>query len=158
MGLRKLDDAEPCAASSAPSVRSRRAKNARLVSGSLCCLSHHLKLLLSSDMTVLTQPRKTKLQRSVVVILFCVIAFLFWPIRCDNGSCYLFEPSTATAPLERLDRELVVAKRAQEDTTWIDTYLPDWHSNIYVVDDPKAKLRVPTNKGREAMVFLTCVP
>ncbi|KAB5528817.1 hypothetical protein GE09DRAFT_1148528 [Coniochaeta sp. 2T2.1] len=109
-------------------------------------------------MTVLAPRRSTKLQRSVVVILLCVVAFLFWPLRCNDGSCYLSEPSPSTSaatPLERPNRELVVAKQEREDTTWIDKYLPDWHSNIYVVDDPKAKLTVPTNKGREAMIYLT---
>ena len=44
-----------------------------------------------------------------------------------------------------------------EDTSWVHEYLPDWPSSIYVVDDPKAPLTVPKNKGHEAMVYLTYV-
>lgn len=55
------------------------------------------------------------------------------------------------------DVELVVASMKKENVTWLNDYLLDWKKNIYVVDDPNARLTVPVNKGREAMVFLTCV-
>lgn len=55
----------------------------------------------------------------------------------------------------RSDAELVVASLEAEDTSWISTHLPDWYSHIYIVDNPRARLRVPENKGREAMVYLT---
>lgn len=61
-------------------------------------------------------------------------------------------PSPPDAPVE-----IVVASLKREDTSWLHEYLPDWGRSIYVVDDPKARLRVPKNKGREAMVYLTCV-
>jgi hypothetical protein len=51
--------------------------------------------------------------------------------------------------------ELVVASTKKEDTSWLHTYLPSWHKNIYVADDAGAALTVPKNKGREAMVYLT---
>lgn len=53
------------------------------------------------------------------------------------------------------DVEMVIASMQRENVTWLHDYLKDWKKNIYVVDDPKAPLTVPTNKGREAMVFLT---
>lgn len=53
------------------------------------------------------------------------------------------------------DVEMVIASMQRENITWLHDYLTDWKKNIYVVDDPKARLTVPTNKGREAMVFLT---
>ncbi|KAI1272517.1 hypothetical protein F5Y07DRAFT_379716 [Xylaria sp. FL0933] len=56
---------------------------------------------------------------------------------------------------EGRDLELVVASVKAEDTSWFHAYLPSWHKNIYVADDPSAPLTVPTNKGREAMVYLT---
>ncbi|KAI0808767.1 hypothetical protein GGR55DRAFT_696476 [Xylaria sp. FL0064] len=56
---------------------------------------------------------------------------------------------------EEHDLELVVASVKAEDTSWFHAYLPSWHKNIYVADDPSAPLTVPTNKGREAMVYLT---
>ena len=52
---------------------------------------------------------------------------------------------------------MVVASMKHENVSWLDEYLPEWKKNIYVVDDNKAKLTVPMNKGREAMVFLTYV-
>jgi hypothetical protein len=55
------------------------------------------------------------------------------------------------------DVEMVVATMKKENTSWLQEYLPDWHKNIYVVDDPTADLTVPKNKGREAMVVLTYV-
>ncbi|KAI3317368.1 hypothetical protein HD806DRAFT_515294 [Xylariaceae sp. AK1471] len=51
--------------------------------------------------------------------------------------------------------ELVVASTKKEDTSWLHTFLPAWHKNIYVADDTTAPLTVPKNKGREAMVYLT---
>jgi hypothetical protein len=52
---------------------------------------------------------------------------------------------------------VVVASQASENATWLDEYFPHWEKNIYRVDDPKAPLTVPKNKGRESMVYLTYV-
>jgi hypothetical protein len=52
---------------------------------------------------------------------------------------------------------VVVASQASENATWLNEYFPHWEKNIYRVDDPKAPLTVPTNKGRESMVYLTYV-
>jgi len=51
--------------------------------------------------------------------------------------------------------ELVVASTKKEDTAWVSKHFPDWHPQIYVVNDNNATLTVPKNKGREAMVYLT---
>ncbi len=53
--------------------------------------------------------------------------------------------------------EIVVATTNSENVTWLHDYLLDWPKNIYVVDDRRAALTVPKNKGREAMVILTYV-
>lgn len=52
---------------------------------------------------------------------------------------------------------VVVASQASENATWLTHYFPDWEKNIYRVDDANAPLTVPTNKGRESMVYLTHV-
>jgi hypothetical protein len=67
--------------------------------------------------------------------------------------------TAATPPLDLADDavELVVASMRRENVSWLHDYLPDWKKNIYVVDDPDADLTVPTNKGREAMVFLSYI-
>lgn len=51
--------------------------------------------------------------------------------------------------------ELVVAATQKDNITWLNDYLLAWPKNIYSVDNPKAELTVPKNKGREAMVILT---
>ncbi len=58
---------------------------------------------------------------------------------------------------EKRKTAVVVASQASENATWLDTYFPQWDKFIYHVDDPSAKLTVPKNKGRESMVYLTCV-
>jgi hypothetical protein len=52
---------------------------------------------------------------------------------------------------------VVVASQASENATWIAEAFPEWEQHVYHVDDPKAKLTVPKNKGRESMVYLTYV-
>ena len=53
---------------------------------------------------------------------------------------------------------VVVASLKRDNTSWIREQLPrSWKPSIYVVDDPKADLTVPLNKGREAMVYLTYI-
>jgi hypothetical protein len=52
---------------------------------------------------------------------------------------------------------IVVASQKSEDATWLEKYFPRWEQNIYRVDNPNAPLTVPKNKGRESMVYLTCV-
>lgn len=51
--------------------------------------------------------------------------------------------------------EFVVASMKRDDTSWFKKYIPRWKANIYIVDDSRASLTVPQNKGREAMVYLT---
>jgi hypothetical protein len=52
---------------------------------------------------------------------------------------------------------VVVASQASENATWLTEHFPKWEHNIYRVDDTSAPLTVPKNKGRESMVYLTCV-
>ncbi|KKZ60736.1 hypothetical protein EMCG_04584 [[Emmonsia] crescens] len=55
------------------------------------------------------------------------------------------------------DHELIVAALSTDNTSWLDENLPDWKKNVYIVDNPKATLTVPKNKGRESMVYLTYI-
>lgn len=53
---------------------------------------------------------------------------------------------------------VVVASLKRDNTSWIREQLPRaWKPSIYIVDDQKAELTVPLNKGREAMVYLTYI-
>ena len=66
-----------------------------------------------------------------------------------------------TAPLAEGDQSrgnaLVVASLRKDDTAWLQEgieNLEGWERNIYVVDG-EGDLRVPKNRGREGMVYLT---
>lgn len=56
---------------------------------------------------------------------------------------------------ESYSRTLVIAKTLKEDVSWIFSSLPGENLWVYIVDDEPEKLRIPENKGREAMVYLT---
>ena len=66
-------------------------------------------------------------------------------------------PSPTPSSYAALDRVLVVARQLSENVDWIKSELPDVTAAVYVVDDPTAELRVPANKGHEAMVYLTYI-
>lgn len=55
------------------------------------------------------------------------------------------------------ERALVVAALQMEDVRWTETWAddPSWKTFVHVVDDAEAVNKVPKNKGREAMVYLT---
>ena len=50
---------------------------------------------------------------------------------------------------------LVVASQKDDNTTWLSDYFPQWEKNVYMVDNAESKLKVPKNKGREGMAYLT---
>ncbi|KAF2083794.1 hypothetical protein K490DRAFT_10895, partial [Saccharata proteae CBS 121410] len=54
---------------------------------------------------------------------------------------------------------IVAAARATEDITWMDDLSTKWTPFPYNVDAwfPSPHLRIPTNKGHEAMVYLTFI-
>lgn len=114
-------------------------------------------------MAVVIYHRVSKSPRSLFLFAFVILVLISVPLRCGHGLCGLLgdrsiPPSAADVFVpKRRDVELVVGKLKREDTEWVAKYLPDWPSSEYVVDDPKAKLTVAVNKGREAMVYLTCV-
>ncbi|KAK8039443.1 hypothetical protein PG993_007854 [Apiospora rasikravindrae] len=52
--------------------------------------------------------------------------------------------------------DIVAASLQTDNTAWFHRHLPlSWRKHIYTVDDSRASLTVPKNKGREAMVYLT---
>lgn len=66
------------------------------------------------------------------------------------------QESGKTLPKSR-KTAVVVASQSSENATWLEAHFPEWEKYIYHVDDPKAELTVPKNKGRESMVYLTYV-
>lgn len=55
------------------------------------------------------------------------------------------------------DVDLVVASQMKDNTTWLHDSFADWRKLIYVTNDPNATFTVPSNKGREGMVYLTYI-
>lgn len=55
------------------------------------------------------------------------------------------------------EKAFVVASQKKDDVDWLYDHFSDWTKYQYIVDDPKAELTVPSNKGRESMVYLTYV-
>ncbi|KAF2435406.1 hypothetical protein EJ08DRAFT_580594 [Tothia fuscella] len=72
----------------------------------------------------------------------------------DSNTKY---PHGKPIPNHEYTRMIVVPKKKAEDTTWLDTELPDTPKAVYVVDDWWAPLRPPKNKGNEAMVYLSYI-
>jgi Protein of unknown function (DUF3431) len=54
-------------------------------------------------------------------------------------------------------RILVIGKLKEDDISWIEQELPDLQTAIYIVNDDSDSLRIPKNKGHEAMVYLTYI-
>jgi len=50
---------------------------------------------------------------------------------------------------------VVVAKSEDEDARWLYEHFPQWEKYVYEIDNPAAELKVPKNKGRESMAYLT---
>ncbi|THY92534.1 hypothetical protein D6C92_05788 [Aureobasidium pullulans] len=75
-----------------------------------------------------------------------------------------FVPGTPKDPNAEYTKTLVIGRKKEENTLWVDTELEDMlapkgplRTAIYVVDDKDAELHPPKNKGHEAMVYLTYI-
>jgi hypothetical protein len=68
-----------------------------------------------------------------------------------------FQPGTPKASPYEYSRTLVIGRVSDEDISWVDRELPGLNTSIYQVDAPPSELRIPKNKGHEAMVYLTYI-
>ena len=69
-----------------------------------------------------------------------------------------FKPGIPKPPGSNYSKVLVVPRMLEESVDWMDSELPeDIQRAVYVVDDPKAALHPPKNKGHEVMVYLTYI-
>ncbi|KAK4442491.1 hypothetical protein QBC34DRAFT_24371 [Podospora aff. communis PSN243] len=89
---------------------------------------------------------------SGLAIVTAALLFFFLTVQFRTRYDGRFGLGVASAAPEV---EIVVASQTFEDTSWVAKYLPGWAHSIYVTNDPGARLSVPKNKGREAMVYLT---
>ena len=65
------------------------------------------------------------------------------------------EDQDAQLPPKAISKSIVMAERASDNSSWVEELLPGWVFYAYETDNPAAELRVPVNKGRESMVYLT---
>ncbi|KAK8025040.1 hypothetical protein PG990_002863 [Apiospora arundinis] len=100
----------------------------------------------------------------VRVVVACAVLVCFsWFIASLYPGFPSFAPSESVVAIplphqrpKAREIDIVVASVKSDNTTWFHQHLPpQWQKSIYVVNDPKAPLTVPQNKGREAMVYLT---
>lgn len=104
--------------------------------------------------------RRSRLRPISITVAVVALYLLF--CLCDLSPFGIYTPfkfsSSSSSSARNADRKtLVVASTSADNTTWFHEDLPEWEKAIYVVDDPNAPLTVPTNKGRESMVYLTYV-
>lgn len=71
------------------------------------------------------------------------------------------DPSPEEASIDSTELAIVVASKQDSNTEWMDqlTRKSSWNPYIYNVDavDENATLRIPAQKGHEAMVYLTFI-
>lgn len=105
----------------------------------------------------------------IPAVILATILFVYY---YRDSFHYTLPYATAPAPLkpkyatgktkaasEPYTRMLVMGRLKDDDISWVDKELPGLNTSIYVVDDddPNAQLRIPKNKGHEAMVYLTYI-
>ena len=68
-----------------------------------------------------------------------------------------FRPGVAKPPGSNYSRTLITPRLMEENVDWMDQELPELDKAIYIVDNPKAALHPPKNKGHEVMVYLSYI-
>ena len=69
----------------------------------------------------------------------------------------VFKPGVAKPASEPYTKTVVMGRLKSDDISWVYSELPEFNKSIYTVDDDNSEPRVPKNKGREAMVYLTYI-
>lgn len=97
------------------------------------------------------------------LLALCCLGFVIYLLRNGFGIAPaggfaatrpIFTPGDVK-PDHEYQKALIVASIRAEDTSWVAEDLPDIDTYVYVNDDPNANLTVPSNKGHEAMTYLT---
>ncbi|KAJ4303740.1 hypothetical protein N0V90_002641 [Kalmusia sp. IMI 367209] len=73
----------------------------------------------------------------------------------DFGIPLRFKDGEAKPPGENYTWAIVVPKTKKEDLRWLQGEVPEATVVVYEVDNPNAQYKIPKNKGREAMVYLS---
>ncbi|KAH7081880.1 hypothetical protein BKA63DRAFT_504827 [Paraphoma chrysanthemicola] len=75
----------------------------------------------------------------------------------DFGITPKFTDGIAKGPGSNYTFKIVIPKTEKEDISWMAQEIPDAPLVIYEVDNPNAENKIPKNKGREAMVYLSYI-
>lgn len=109
--------------------------------------------------------------RLLLVLAGCIVTSLLFVYHQNANQLELLEPgSLSEAPdaehahsavtTDQISVDLVVVSTSKDDTKWLDSLggnLTDWRKLVYIVDNPNSYPRVPANKGRESMPYLTYI-
>jgi Protein of unknown function (DUF3431) len=79
------------------------------------------------------------------------------PDSTNASNIAIFKPGQPKPSGANYSKMIVVPKMKSEDTDWLYEELSDIPKAIYGIDDRRAKLRPPKNKGNEAMVYLSYI-
>ncbi|ODH49013.1 hypothetical protein GX48_04838 [Paracoccidioides brasiliensis] len=87
-----------------------------------------------------------------ITLLFAVLALYLL-----QNHDYIYEQPTPGLSSDGHEQQVavVVAGLRSSNTKWLRKSFPHWDTHIYIANDESSKLRIPKNKGREAMVYLT---
>lgn len=75
----------------------------------------------------------------------------------DFGLPLRFTDGQLKAPGSNYTYKIIIPKTEKEDISWMAEEIPDAPLVIYEVDNPNAENKIPKNKGREAMVYLSYI-
>lgn len=118
----------------------------------------------------MTFPQTARL-RLLLALAGCIVISLLFVYHQNANQLELLDPGSpsgavdaenapSSATTNQISVDLVVASTSKDDTAWLDSLggnLKDWRKLVYVVDNPNSYPRVPANKGRESMPYLTYI-
>ncbi|OAX83758.1 hypothetical protein ACJ72_01873 [Emergomyces africanus] len=87
-------------------------------------------------------------------LLFVLLVFYFLHNR--NGAYKQSRPKPLPNAQEQQVAAVVAGLRSS-NTKWLRKAFPQWDMHIYLADDETSQPRIPKNKGREAMIYLTYI-
>ncbi|MCJ1255242.1 hypothetical protein MMC24_003058 [Lignoscripta atroalba] len=92
----------------------------------------------------------------IIVVLFKLISSHRPVIAAPEGIAVVDHSKTKA---EERGNAIVVASLKGDDVKWLKDVRPEWEKNIYIADDEerRGELRIPRNKGRESMVYLSFI-
>ncbi|KAI1932436.1 hypothetical protein LOZ58_000836 [Ophidiomyces ophidiicola] len=100
-------------------------------------------------------PRRSRRLRVVIVGCFLALLLAFITIR---NTWFPPPPLPIPPASEDIPRALVLAKTRWENVQWAHRLRPQWIPFVYSIDkEPGFPLRLPANRGREAMAYLTFI-